>query len=128
MVFPDSHGVVPAAVENRGCPHCETDKVLQGENNQGDDAEVCVNRMEMLAMALEFVILNECGASDEEQERQQVEGAVDALTNTLLLGSVGRLQTKNRLNKSKNTERLGERMSRKQNERLCEHASPNDYG
>lgn len=93
MIFPDSQGVVPTAVESWGCPHCETNKVLQGENNQGGDSEVCVNRMKMFAMALEFVILNEGGASDEKQEGEQVEDAVDALANALLLGSVGRLQT-----------------------------------
>lgn len=92
MILPDSLGIVVATIQSRGCPHGETDEVLQAKNDQGGDTEVCVNGMEMLAMALEFVILNKGGASDEEQQREQIEGAVDALANSLLLGSVGGLQ------------------------------------
>lgn len=127
MVLPDGLGVVLTSIQLRRSPHGEADEVLQQEHYGSNDAEIAVHRVEMRIVALLLVVLNDGNASDEGEERQKVQQAVDTLPEALLIACMGGLEEQNRLYQHQHGEGLGKRVSRKEDERLGEDASPEKH-
>ncbi len=92
VVLVDRLGVVHASEHAGQVVLRDADEGLQEEEDVGDEAEDGVRGLEVQAVVVDLVILDDDEAGEEGEDGGEVEDGVDVGALLLLLGGVGRLQ------------------------------------
>lgn len=98
MIFVQTLSLVDAPVQARREVLCKADEGLKDEEDVCDQTQNCVWRLEMSAVVIKLVVLDDDETGYRSQQGYIVEGCVGVCSLLLLLGRVCWLNDQNALN------------------------------